>query len=259
MSTTTTTTGPDGLVRRPPALDRHAFGSALRWLAFASSWVWLGFVLFAVGITRSNVSTVGVTESVVGSLSITPRNFLFAFAITVLAVWFVPHVASGRTRRALVTASAAAVSVAAAGYAVLLTVAFQVERPVYEANGWPLVIRTGHVFGSGDQVGLVLLESFVIAAAVGFAGLAVAAGYRRFGGVRGTLALAFTATPMLAASALLELRASAGIGEALGVDGLSAPVTLVAIAALGAVSLATAYRLVHGAPASRLSAAGGER
>ncbi|NLF04288.1 MAG: hypothetical protein GX593_04705 [Actinomycetales bacterium] len=255
---TTTVTGPIRIAEGPGPLDRHAFRSALRWLAFSSSWVWLGFVLFAVGITRSNASTAGVTESVVGSLSITPRNFLFAFAITILAVWFVPHVASGRTRRSLVTAGAAAVTVAALAYAVLLTVAFQVERPVYEANGWPLVIRTGHVFDSSDQVGLVLLESFVIAAAVGFAGLAVAAGYRRFGGVRGTVALLLTATPMLAATAALELRASSGLGEVLGVVGLSAPVTLAVIAALGALSLVTAYRLVHGAPATVLSAAGGD-
>ena len=259
----TTTTAPPGETPRtgpgPRALDRTAFASVLRWVTFASSWVWLGFVLFAVGITRSNDATVGVTESVVGSLSITPRQFLFAYGIVVVAGWCVPHVASGRTRRSLVTASAAAVGVAAIGYGALLTAAFWVERPVYEANGWPLTLRTGHVFASGEQVGLVLAESVLIALALGFAGLAVGAGYRRFGGSRGTLALLFTATPMLAATAALELRASSALGEALGVTGLSAPATLVVIAVLAAISLGTAYRLVRGAPAAPLLALGGDQ
>lgn len=240
----------------PRGLDLSAVRPLLRWIVLASSWVWLGFGLFAWGITRSNDGTVGVTESVVGSLSVTPRQFLFAYAITVLAVWFVPHVASGRTRRSLVTASAVAVAVAALGYAALLTLAFWLERPIFEANGWPLTLRTGHVFTSGDQVGLVLLESFAIALALGMAGLAVGAGYRRFGGVRGTVALLFTATPMLAATAVLELRATSGIGDALGVSGLSAPLTLAVILALAAVSLLTAYRLVRGAPASPVSGLG---
>lgn len=243
----------------PRTFDRTAFASALGWIVFASSWVWLGFVLFAWGITRSNDATVGVTESVVGSLSITPRQFLFAYGIVVVAVWFVPHVASGRTRRSLVTASAAAVGVAALGYGALLTAAFWLERPVYEANGWPLTMRTGHIFTSGDEVGLVLTESVLVALAFGFAGLAVGAGYRRFGAARGTLALVFTATPMLAAAAALELRASSALGEALGVEGLSAPVTLAVIAVLAAVSLVTAYRLVRGAPAATLLAVGGEQ
>ncbi|MDQ2623694.1 MAG: hypothetical protein M3Y20_00900 [Actinomycetota bacterium] len=258
----TTTAPPSGLARTdrgPRALDRTAFASALRWIVFASSWVWLGFVLFAIGVTRSNVATVGVTESIVGSLSVTPRQFLFAFAITIVAMWFVPHVASGRTRRSLVSASAAAVGVAALGYGVLLTVAFWVERPVYEANGWPLTLRTGHLFSSGDQVGLVLVESVAIAVAVGFAGLAVGAGYRRFGWLHGSVALLFTATPMLAATAALELRASSGIGEALGVTGMSAPATLAVLAGLAAVSLLTAYRLVRGAPASTLGARAGDQ
>lgn len=261
MSPPTTARGgqPAQVTRGLREFDRTSFASALRWIVFASSWVWLGFALFAVGITRSNDATVGVTESIVGSLSVTPRQFLFAYAITVVAVWFVPHVASGRTRRSLITASVAAVAVAALGYALLLTAAFWIERPVFEANGWPLTIRTGHLFTSGDQVALVLAESFAIAVAVGFAGLAVGAGYRRFGWLHGTVALLFTATPMLAATAALELRATSGIGETLGLTGLSAPVTFAVLAGLAAISLVTAYRLVSGAPASTLGARAGEQ
>src|SRR5690606_8594597 len=122
----------------PPLLDHHVLGRVLRWLLLASAWVWLGFALLAVGLNESNARTVGVTESVVASLGVTPRQFLFAFAITLIASWFVPHVASGRTRRSLVTACAAAVLVTAAVYAALLTLAFQLERPVYERRGWPL-------------------------------------------------------------------------------------------------------------------------
>lgn len=258
MSPTTTHGGRARPARGPRELDRTAFTSGLRWLVLASAWVWLGFALFAWGITRSNDATVGVSESVVGSLSVTPRQFLFAYGIVVVAAWFVPHVASGRTRRSLVTSSAAAVGVAAIGYGVLLTVAFWLERPLYEANGWPPTIRTGHVFTSGDQVGLVLAESVVIAAAMGFAGLAVAAGYRRFGAGRGTVALLITATPMLAATAALELRATSALGESLGVTGLSTPATFAVLIALGALSLLTAYRLVHAAPAASLTAGWGD-
>ena len=163
-------------------------------------------------------------------------------------------VANGGTRRSLVTASAIAVTIAAAVYAVLLTLAFRVEVPVYESRGWPLDIRTGHLFESGIEWPLVLAESFAIAIAVGLAGLAVGAGYRRFGGARGTLALAFTATPMLLATAALELRASSGLGARLGVVGLSVPLTFAVLALTSVVSLMTAYRLLDGAPARAVGA-----
>lgn len=255
----TTTTAPrdraprSGRADRQSAVDAFVLRSQLRWLAFASMWVWLGFWLFAWGITRSNDATVGVSESVVGSLSVTPRQFLFAYGIVIVAAWFVPHVASGRPRRSLATTSAAAVLVMAASYGVLLAVAFWVERPVFEARGWPLTIRTGHVFARGDEVALVLTESVLVAAALGLAGLAVGAGYRRLGGWGGTFALPLTAGPMLAATAVLELRASSGLGAALGVEGLSAPATFAALAALGVISLLTTYRMLHGAPATTVS------
>ncbi len=231
-------------------LDPRVLSAMLWWLVFASVWVWLGFALFAWGITESNARTVGVTESVVASLGTTPRQFLFAFAITVVVAWFVPHVASGRTRRSLVTASAVAVLVMAAVYAALLTIAFQLERPVYAERGWPLDTPTGHLFTSSDQIGLVLVESFAIAAAIGLGGLAVGAGYRRLGWRRATLALPLTAGPSVLALAALELRESSGIGSALGVTGLPPAATLLVLAVLGALSLFMTYRLVHGAPAS---------
>jgi len=240
----------------PRTLDPRVLSRMLWWLAFASLWVWLGFALLAWGVNESNARTVGVTESVVASLGTTPRQFLFAFAIVVIVSWFVPHVASGRTRRSLVTASITAVLLTAVAYAALLTVAFQLERPVYERHGWPLDTPTGHIFTSSDQVGLVLVESFAIAAALGLSGLAVGAGYRRFGWWRATLALPLTAGPSLLALAALELRESSGLGAALGVTGLPAAATLVALAALGTVSALTTYRLAHGAPATPVSAVG---
>lgn len=233
----------------PSAVDERLVRRLARWFALASVWVWLGFALLAWGITRSNAATVGVTESVVGSLSVTPRNFLVGFAITVMVAWFVPHVATGGTRRSYVTSAAIVVVLGAAAYAVLLTLAFRLEVGIYEANGWPLVQRTGHLFSSGEQSGLVLAESFAVAAALALSGLAIGAGYRRLGGLRGTYALLVTATPALVATAVLEVRASSGLGAALGVRGLSAPATFAVLAALALVSLVTAYRLAHGAPA----------
>lgn len=239
---------------RPGVVDPRVLGRMLRWLAFASVWVWLGFVLMAWGVAESNSRTVGVTESVVATMSVTTRMFVPAFAIMIVARGLVPHVASGRTRRSLITAGAVAITLTAAVYGALLTLAFQVERPVYLERGWPLQWRTGHVFTSSDQVGLVFAESFLIAGTLGLAGLAIAAAYRAWGPVRGTLALPLTAGPLLLATAALALRESSGIGSTLGVVGLSAPMTLTVLVALGALSLLTAYRLVRGAPASSVLA-----
>lgn len=239
---------------RPGVVDPRVLGPMLRWVTFYSVWVWIGFGLTAWGIAESNSRTVGVSESVVATMAVVTRMFVLAFAVTILARGLVPHVASGRTRRSLITNGALAVALTAAAYAVLTTVAFQVERPIYIERGWPLTWRTGHVFTSSDQVGLVLVESFLITGALGMAGLAVAAGYRGLGALRGTLALPLTAGPALLATAALELRAGSGIGANLGITGLSATATLVVLAVLGALSLLTAYRLVRGAPASSVLA-----
>ncbi len=238
----------------PSTVDRSVLGPMLRWLAFFSFWVWLGFGLMAWGVARSNAATVGVSESVVATTAVIARMFVLAFAVTILARGLVPHVASGRTRRSLITNAAVAVVLTAVVYAALTTVAFQVERPIYIERGWPLTSQTGHVFTSSDQVGLVLAESFGITGALGMAGLAIAAGFRRLGALRGTLALPLTAGPALAATAALELRAGSGIGATLGITGLSAPVTLAVLTVLAALSLLTAYRLVRGAPASSVLA-----
>lgn len=241
-------------VAAPTEVDRRLLARLVRWTAFASMWAWGGITLVAWGVTRSNLGTMGITESVIGSMSMTPRNFIIGFAITLAVGWFLPHVATGGTRRSYVSTTTVAVVLMAAAYAVLLAAAFRIEAALYAANGWPAVINTGHLFTSGEQVGLVLAESFTLNLALGLGGVAIGSGYRRWGGWGGTYALAVTALPVLAATAVIELRASSGLGEALGVTGLDAPATFAVLAVLALASLAMAFRLAHGAPARPVGA-----
>lgn len=254
-----TTTSPIPLPA-PPRLGgptRAAYRTALRDVAWIGGIFWVVILAVAVGVVVSNSRTVGVAESIVTSLSNTPRGFVLAMGITLVTVNFTPHVASGRTRRLLVQSSAGALAVLVLASAAIVSVGLVVERSVYEANGWPLGIRTGHLFDSTDQVGLAFVENLTVLSVFGAAGLLIGAAYRTWGAARASLALPLTASPALLALAVIELRSTSDLGGRVGFEGLSAPVSLAAFVVLAAVAYAAAARLARGAHAGYLGSGSG--
>lgn len=245
--TTTTLVPPVANVR-----PRGSVGDALRRYTAAAlgigGYFWATLVVVAAGVVYSNSRTVGVTESIVASGSNAPRFFALAMGITLVVTYLTPHVASGRTRASLVGTVTGALGVLGVVSAVILTVGFQVERTVYEANGWPIGIRTGHTFTSTDQVGPVLVENLLVIIVFGLAGLLIGTGYRVWGGARASFALPLTALPALLALAVLELRATSDLGARWGVQGLSAPATYAVLALLAAATYGVAARVVRVAP-----------
>lgn len=249
MTTTTTHRFPAPTRRRGP------HGAALRTAVVAvaqiSGFFWLAIVPIAVGVVASNARTVGVSESIVTSLSNTPRWFALAMGIVLIAAYLRPHVASGRTRRLLLQASTVAVVVLALASAAVITAGMVVERTVYEANGWPLAIATGHVFTSTDQLGLAFVENALIMTVFGVTGLLIGISYRVLSPGRASFAIPLTASPALLALAAIELRATSDLGGRLGIEGLPPAVTLATFVVLAAAAYAAAARLIRGVQVQR--------
>lgn len=157
----------------------------------------LGIVLVAATVVIVAIDRFGtVQSSVVGFARQGVIWFPFSLAI-MLAVGYVNvHVAMGLTRRALSRASVLAVLSTSAVYAVGVVGLIQLERAVFAAMGWQHVIIDDLAFDT-SQVGLLLGEYVIAAAAGQLCGLLCGIVYYRVGGLWGTLALPLTVGPVI--------------------------------------------------------------
>ena len=162
--------------------------------------------------------------------------FPFAMMIAASTTYANVHVAAGMTRRAMGRATLLVALTLAAFYTAAMTVAFQVERLAFRAQGWGQEITTDgydQLFSESDQVGLIVLDLGLLFVTAHLCGLLVGATYYRVGGLWGTLALPLTVGPVLLVTPLLGYDA---LGVELG--------TRVAIVVAAQVAIAVAYLLV---------------
>lgn len=176
---------------RRRALERRGmnetFWSALIMVWTVGIWFWVIYIAIMVGLTFVMTRFAPEDVTVVFGQVQTPAVFLFVMGIIVVAAILNVHVLSGGTRRSaargwVLAALALGTTFALASMGVALLV------------GWIATLQGADQFVGVQTWSTLLAQVFASTEGV-LAGIAVALGYRRFGGWLGTLALVVTAGP----------------------------------------------------------------
>lgn len=206
--------------------------------------VWFWVVALAVG------GVIVVVQSRSGDVDISALNgpagsakfFLFVMGIVLPLTLVAVHVASGGTRRSFLHGIVAGGAVVGLTFGLVAALLAWLERWLFDRLGWEGAWPHDQLYEDTSQLGLVLLVQAVFCLVYYLAGTAIALGYYRAGGWRGTALLPLCLVPV----ALSELVLQSGFfGEAfarvLGLDGTSAWLGL----AGGLVAAALAVVLLH--------------
>jgi hypothetical protein len=174
------------------------------WLS-VTRWLLRSQVAYAVGLWVTMVVATVVAVAVadaVATVEISVFQFArhgamwsgFVLAIIIATTHLTVHVTSGLTRRDFVRATLCTGLTVALTFALLGAAGLQIERAVYEANGW------GHTgvdgFDPAAGFGPALLTYVLSFASGQVGGLLVGVAYYRLGGLVGTLALPLTLAPI---------------------------------------------------------------
>lgn len=145
----------------------------------ATLWLWgiYAAIVAAVAVAIANVG--GITGSVWEPASQVARWFAGAIGASLTWSSLPLYVTHGFTRRVLMTQMPVVIVVFAGALAVLMTIGFAVETAVYGALDWPQALSRTHLFGSPDQLTLVLAEFWLSFVVWTVAGALVAAGFYR--------------------------------------------------------------------------------
>lgn len=164
-------------------------------------WIALGFVSIVLLVTVAGDIWLSRSDEVAYSLWVTIAANGTKYWVSVVAVMAVsmhlrPLVAAGLTRRAFLRGTAAFLLAAAVGFSLLVVAGHGVEQAVVRpAATYPVLTGTGAV----TEFAHVLVTTLAFTAA----GLAIAAGYYRFGPRRGFLLMIPAVVPVLLAEGLL--------------------------------------------------------
>jgi len=158
----------------------------------------LGLIVVIAAIVIAAIARFGEVEtSVVAFVRQGVIWFPFSLALVLVITHLPVHVAMGLTRRSLGRATLLVTLTTSALYAVAVVALLQLERAVYHLAGWAHRLPDDFVLAAdGSQVGLLLGEYFVVAAAGQLCGLFCGVVYYRLGGWWGTLALPLTVGPV---------------------------------------------------------------
>ncbi|MCP2169479.1 hypothetical protein [Goodfellowiella coeruleoviolacea] len=151
------------------------------------------------------------------------KYFPFALAIMITPLNLSVYVAHGVTRREFFTGAALFAGLLGLVFAVAFTLGFAVEHLAYTAAGLPEGFTGPHLFTSGGQVHLVLVEAVLTFTAHIASGWLIGSGYYRFGGWLGTLFLVPALVPALGTDVLLGTGWFRAVGTAVGLGQLAMP------------------------------------
>ncbi|GAA4892653.1 hypothetical protein LX16_1978 [Stackebrandtia albiflava] len=171
-----------------PGTATPATGLATRF-ALASAGFWVIVVAAFIVIASIVLSVADEPSSVWQGARWIPQYFVL-FLGTMLSARFLPvYIAHGVTRRRFDAAAFAVVLGTAVGYAAIMQIGFLVERLVFRwsggtqfPDGVDLVAGPAAVVGHGAEFALLYLAYLVT-------GWAIVTGYRRYGGLVGTVLL----------------------------------------------------------------------
>lgn len=239
----------DTAVPTPVAPEPNPLWGSYRWLLRVNlrSGVGALIVLAAAGVVGIvAIDRIGtVTNSVIGFARQGVIWFPFSLAI-ILGIAHLPvHVQMGLTRRVLGTVTVLVALTMSAFYALTVVGLIQLERWVFHLAGWPHVFVDDLTFvRDTSQVGLLLGEYFVAAAAGQLCGLLCGLVYYRVGGWWGTLALPLTVGPVILVQAGMSADVAFLDEVTLGPATAGGSLLRVVIAALVLALVVIGYRTV---------------
>ncbi len=207
-------------------------------------WALAGVVVLGAAAVAVWAAVGEPSASVVGFARQGVIWFSFSLAIAVAAGYPGVHVAMGQTRRALVRASVLAALAMSVVFAVVVVGVIQAERVVYAVAGWQHVIIDDLTYvANTSQVGLLLGEYVVVAAAGQLCGLLCGAVYYRGGAWWGTLTLPLTVGPVILVQAGMSADLAV-LGSDLAVGTLDGALARGAVALVVLAAVSAAYGLI---------------
>ena len=190
--------------RRPSNRSVRSTASWLLWMnLYLAAWFWGIAIVVAVG-ALAVINQVGdVNNSVLAFARQGAIWFPFSVLIAITAAYLPVLVAAGLTRRSLALGSLVSATGMALVYGAVYTGLLLVERAVFDALGWRWRFLESLSPENADSLTLFVSSTMLLLTAY-VSGVLVAICYQRVGGWWGTLALPFTAGPILLVSALFS-------------------------------------------------------
>lgn len=174
-----------------------------------------------------------------------PKYFSAAVGITLTPALFTLLIAHGVTRRMFAVAGSIFLLGAAASTSLIWTLAYQVERGIYDWAGLQQVLTNPHLFTKTSQAGLMFVEFFLLILSHEAAGWLIGGAFYRFGFWKG---VAFLPLGLLPAAAAEFLLVAQWMADALANTGYHRPplaVGIPGILAVNAIALYCAYLLIR--------------
>lgn len=179
-----------------------------RYLLRTAIWFWACWALLVLSVpvivNRYGGVADGLTYDAAGSPARWPA---FAVGIILTAALLRTHLAAGGSRRSLVEGIARGAVVGGLVFGVLTVALGLVEEQVYTALGRPYQGAGGFPLDTVSGVAATVVAQTLVIVTYVLVGTAVHGGYRRWGPVRGTLAV----VPLLVPAALADLASRSGV------------------------------------------------
>ena len=166
-------------------------------------WWWTSLVVVVVGMAIGREVLGAVESSTWQWASTAPKVLMLIAGILLASVLLPQYVSYGVSRRAFSLAAGLVTSIFILTGALLMVAGYAVEAFVHDAVGWPYAIDTEHLFTGVGQPHLIFLESTLLFVAWATTGWLTAAGYYRWGWLRGSMFCIPAALPLVAAEALM--------------------------------------------------------
>ncbi|WP_448058765.1 hypothetical protein [Cellulomonas hominis] len=222
----------------PPRTRRGSVARTVRHLLAVhlvlSAWFWgIGVVVLAAVVVV--VDRFGsIQTSMVQYAQQASMWFPFSLAVLTVSTALAPHVAAGMTRRSFAWATVTVAVVQGVAYAAVTGVLLAVEGLVYRAQGWPHTVEDSLLGWDGDGA-RIAVHYLVLLVLAPLSGLLVGVVYYRAGGWWGTIALPFTAGPLLLVMTMFSVvTGPLDVGSST-VDGLAGSALVGAVATIAVV------------------------
>lgn len=177
-----------------------------------------------------------------------PKYFSMAVGISIVPAYVNAMVAQGVTRRMFSVAASIFLTVAAVLTAVLWVVGYQIERVVYDWQGWSQAMENRHLFTSTSQVGLIFAEFALLVVSHEATGWLLGVTFYRLGFWRGLAMVPLSLVPAAATEFLLVAQWLGGPLSALGYHRPHLAVAVPVVAVVTALGLYAGHRILQPMP-----------
>lgn len=164
-------------------------------------------IFAAAGIVTAIVGRVDGTswESIWEHSAYGTRYFPLSLGIMLAPLYLPIAVASGMTRRSFAIGSAGVIAFIALAMGILEVAGYLVEHAVFAAQGAEQTFTTPHLFSSGLDVPVILVEVLVTVSANIVTGWLIGIAYYRWGWFWPTISLPLLLLPMAAVEAMMSV------------------------------------------------------